>query len=377
MLAGRGFGKTRAGAEWVRGEIEAGRAKRVALVARTTGDVRDVIVEGESGIMSVSPPWNRPLYEPSKRRLTWKNGAIATTYSADKPDQLRGPSHDLAWADELAAWRYPDAWENLLFTMRFSTVPRVIATTTPRPTALIKSLIKRADTVILRGNSFENAANLPPSYLQSILAKHQGTRLGRQEIYAEILDDNPGALWTRALLEKAYTVEQPAGGFTRIVVGVDPPAASSEGAAEAGIIVCGFAADKRVYVLEDCSLSGTPLEWARQAIAAYHRWSADRVVAEVNQGGDMVEAVLRQVDRNVSYKAVRATRGKRLRAEPVVALYEQGRCLHLGAFPELEDQMCEWVPDEGDSPDRLDALVYSATELVTTSREVAFEEGIW
>lgn len=373
MLAGRGFGKTRAGAEWVRQEIASGAARRVALVGRTASDVRDVIVEGESGILSISPPWDRPLYEPSKRRLTWKNGAIATTYTADKPDQLRGPAHDLAWADELAAWRYRDAWDQLLFGMRLSTVPRVLATTTPRPAPLIKELLKRADTVILRGSSYENRVNLAPSFLNSIIKRYEGTRLGRQELYAEVLDDNPGALWNRDLLDRAYTSDLPPGGFTRIVVGVDPPASSEEGAAEAGIVVCGLTREQQVYVIEDCSMAGTPLDWARQVIAAYHRWKADRVVAETNQGGEMVEAVLRQVDRNVSYRGVRASRGKRVRAEPVVALYEQGRVKHLGAFPQLDDQLCEWVPDVGDSPDRLDALVWAVTELVHISREVQVE----
>ena len=383
LMAGRGFGKTRCGAEWVRAEVKAGR-RRIALVAPTAADARDVMVEGESGILAISPDHERPLYEPSKRRLTWRNGAVATTFSADEPERLRGPQHDAAWCDELGAWRYPEAWDMLMFGMRLGADPRTVVTTTPRPAKLIRDLVRDPTCVVTRGSSYENRANLAGAFLQQIIKKYEGTRLGRQELNAELLDDVPGALWSRALIEAA----RPPMGFVmpdlvRVVVAIDPAASSGEDADETGIIVAGKDKDSRGYVLADLSGHHTPIEWARIAVAAYKSHGADRIVAEVNNGGEMVEATLRVVDDNVAYTAVHATRGKVVRAEPVAALYEQGRIRHMGAFTALEDQMCEFTPDldrskpkrdstdpsslgKGGrtSPDRADALVWAFTELL-------------
>ncbi len=383
LMAGRGFGKTRCGAEWVRAGVKVGR-RRIALVAPTAADARDVMVEGESGILAISPDHERPRYEPSKRRLTWRNGAVATTFSADEPERLRGPQHDAAWCDEMAAWRYPEAWDMLMFGLRLGEDPRVMVTTTPRPTRLLKSLVADPTVAISRGTTYQNRANLAGAFLQQIIKKYEGTRLGRQELNAELLDDVPGALWSRALVEAA----RPPMGFVmpdlvRVVVAIDPAASSGEDADETGIIVAGKDKDSRGYVLADLSGHHTPIEWARIAVAAYKSHGADRIVAEVNNGGEMVEATLRVVDDNVAYTAVHATRGKVVRAEPVAALYEQGRIRHIGAFTALEDQMCEFTPDldrskpkrdptdpssfKGGvhaSPDRADALVWALTELL-------------
>jgi phage terminase large subunit-like protein len=368
-MAGRGWGKTRVGAEWVRGEVEEGRATRVALVAPTAADARDVMVEGESGLLAVHPPNARPEYEPSKRRVTWPNGAIATLYSADEPERLRGPQHDLAWADELAAWRYlQDAWDMLMFGLRLGQNPRVLVTTTPKPRVLLKQLIADPATVVTYGRTDENRANLAPSFFTKIVKRYEGTRLGRQELGGELLEDIEGALWTRKMVEAAYTTTHPK--LERVVVAIDPAMTSGEESDETGIVVVGMARDPITkdphgYVLEDLSGRYTPYEWAGKAITAYKRQMADRVVAEVNNGGDMVEAQLRMVDRSVSYKAVHASRGKRVRAEPVAALYEQGRVHHVGGLPTLEDQMCAFVPDDMEtSPDRVDALVWALTELI-------------
>ncbi|HEY0838862.1 MAG TPA: terminase family protein, partial [Vulgatibacter sp.] len=238
LLAGRGFGKTRVGAEWVREQVESGKARRIALVARSAADIRDVMVEGESGILAVSPPWNKPKYEPSKRRLTWPNGAIATTYSADEPNLLRGPQHDAAWADERAAWRYDDAWDQLMFGLRLGSDPRCVVTTTPRPTKAIKELIADSGTFVTRGSTYDNRANLAKAFLEKIVKKYEGTRLGRQELNAEILEDTEGALWTMALIEASRVAEAPAG-LVRIVVGVDPAVTSGESSNETGIVICG------------------------------------------------------------------------------------------------------------------------------------------
>lgn len=369
-MAGRGWGKTRVGAEWVRAEVAAGRATRVALVAPTAADARDVMVEGESGILAVHPPDDDlPVYEPSKRRVSWPNGAIATLYSADEPERLRGPQHDLAWADELAAWRYlQDAWDMLMFGLRLGARPRVLVTTTPKPRKLLRELISDPSCVVTYGRTDENRQNLAPSFLKTIVSRYHGTRLGRQELGGELLEDVEGALWLRAMIEDARVTGHPK--LERIVVAIDPAVTSGENADETGIVVCGIAtpngaSEPHGYVLEDLSGRFTPYEWAKRAITAYKRQQADRVVAEVNNGGDMVEAQLRMVDRNVSYKPVHASRGKRVRAEPVAALYEQGRIHHVGGFAALEDQMCSFVPDDTEtSPDRVDALVWALTELI-------------
>ena len=365
ILAGRGFGKTRSGAEWIRQIVAAGGAQRIALVGATAADVRDTMIEGESGLLKVFPPHQRPRYEPSKRRITFHNGAQGTAFSADEPDRLRGPNHDLAWCDEIAAWRYPDAWDQLIFGLRIGENPRLVATTTPRPTPLIRSLVDRADTVVTKGSTYENTKNLAPSFVDEILRRYEGTRLGRQELHAEILDDVEGALWSRDMIEASRVHTMPE--LTRIVVGVDPAVSSGESSNETGIVAVGCDKDGNGYVLDDRSLKGSPTEWANAAIALYHRSNADRIIVEANQGGDMVRHTLHTVESQVPVKAVHATRGKRTRAEPVAALYEQGKIKHVGAFPQLEDQMCSWTVDSP-SPDRLDALVWAVTELLIGSR---------
>ena len=369
ILAGRGFGKTRTGAETVRLLVDKGLAGHIALVGPTAGDVRDTMVEGESGLLSIFPSEQRPRYEPSKRRVTFHNGAMATAFSADEPDRLRGPNHDLAWADELAAWRYPEAWDMLMFGLRIGDLPRVIVTTTPRPTPLIRRLVGVEDgTVeITKGSTFDNQANLAQSFLDEVTKRYEGTRLGRQELYAEILDDVDGALFNRELLEQHRVTDHPP--LKRIVVGVDPAAGSKEENDETGIVVAGIGEDGHGYVLDDVSLRGTPNDWGRAAVAAYHRHDADRIIAESNQGGEMVSYTLRTIDPEAPVKLVRASRGKQTRAEPVSALYEQGKVHHLGFHPQLEDQMCSWVPNVGSSPDRVDALVWALSSLMLTQKE--------
>lgn len=364
ILAGRGFGKTRTGAEFIREQVVAGTARHIALVGATAGDARDTMIEGESGLLKVFPPDQRPRYEPSKRRITFFNGATASTYSADEPDRLRGPNHELAWADELAAWRYSDAWDQLMLGLRIGDNPRVVVTTTPRPVDVVRRLIATQDgtVVITRGSTYENTANLAPAFIEEMKRRYDGTTLGRQELYAEVLDDLEGSLWQRADIDKARAIKTPE--MKRVVVAIDPATTSRTSSNETGIIVVGLGIDGRGYVLEDVSLRGTPDEWGRAAITAYHRHKADRIVAESNQGGDMVRHTLFTVDRNVPIKLVHASRGKRTRAEPIAALYEQGRVSHAGSLTTLEDQLCGWVPDISDSPDRLDALVWGLTELM-------------
>jgi phage terminase large subunit-like protein len=373
ILAGRGFGKTRTGAETVRGWVESKRCTRLALVARTAADVRDVVVEGPSGILACSPPWYRPVWNASKRRLTWPDGQVATVYTADEPDLLRGPEHDGAWTDELASWRYREAWDNLMFGLRRGKDPRVVVTTTPRPTPLIRELVQRKTTRLTRGTTYENKTNLAPAFLDEIVTRYEGTRLGRQELNAEILDDNPNALWKRAMLDDKRVSKRPEH-LRRVVVAVDPPVAEvdltaeDDKRAECGIVVASVGLDGHGYVLDDCSMHGSPAEWGKKAVWAYKHYEADRLVAEINQGGAMVQHVIRTVDSRVSYKGVHASRGKLTRAEPVAALYEQGRVHHLGCLALLEDQMCTWMPGDK-SPDRMDALVWAITDLMLTGRD--------
>ncbi|HWG05447.1 MAG TPA: terminase family protein, partial [Beijerinckiaceae bacterium] len=325
VLAGRGWGKTRTGAEWIRGEIEAGRARRVALVAETANDARDVMVEGPSGILNVGAPDRRPRYEPSKRRLTWPSGAIATLFNATEPDQLRGPQFDAAWCDELAKWRYArETWDQLQFGLRLGVYPRQIVTTTPRPIALIKDMLADSATHVTRGCTLDNAANLAPTFLAQTIEKYGGTRLGRQELDAEILDDVPGALWTRAAFERAGFRLRAAPELARVAVAVDPSGAGGPGgeANAIGIVVAGKGIDGRFYVVADRSCKLSPNGRGRRAVEAYHEFSADRLVAEGNFGGAMVEHVIRSVDADVAYRAVTAARGKVARAEPIAALYE-------------------------------------------------------
>jgi len=370
-MAGRGFGKSRCGSEFVRERVEAG-SRRIALIGRTAADVRDVMIEGESGILAKSHPDFRPVYEPSKRRLTWPDdkfgkGAIATAYSADKPDQLRGPQHDVVWGDEFAAWRYiTETWSNADFGLRLGSNPCALLTTTPRPIKEIKELLTDPLCVVTRGSTFDNAGNLPQSAIEAMKKKYDGTRLGRQELYAEILDDNPGALWRRGLIESLRVKGDESRTFRKIVVAIDIATTANEGSDETGIIVAGLGSDGEGYVLEDISGKYTPNEWARKAINAFERWKANHIVIETNQGGDLIRNTLLTVKRSgLSIIEVHAARGKYTRAEPVAALYEQGRVHHVGMFATLEDQMCEWDPTQGGaSPDRMDALVWALTLLM-------------
>lgn len=372
MLAGRGFGKTRCGAEWVQQMAKEHPGCRIALVAETAADARKVMVEGDSGLLNIAAPDFMPEYSPANRQLTWPNGSIALTYNATQPDQLRGPQHHFAWSDEIAKWQYmQDSWDQLQFGLRLGEYPRQLVTTTPRPLPLIKKLVADPDTVVTRGRTMDNAANLATPFLKQIEERYGGTRLGRQELDGEILDDIPGALWARSSIDQTRMHEAPED-LERVLVAVDPATSAEEGSDETGIVVVGYARDKdgyaRGYVLEDGSLKGSPEEWARKAVMLYRKWSADRIVAEKNQGGDMVESVLRAVDRAVPIKLVHASRGKIIRAEPISALYEQHRIHHVGRFDELEDQMCTFSVDNirGNglgSPDRVDALVWGLTEL--------------
>lgn len=364
ILAGRGWGKTRTGAEDVAWSGMSNPGWRIAVVAPTAADARDTCIEGDSGLLKVLPreavqTWHRSLGE-----LILVNGTRYKTFSAEEPERLRGPQHNRAWADELAAWRYPEAWDQLMFGLRLGQHPQAVVTTTPKPTPLVKALVAAKTSHVTRGSTFDNAANLAPSALQMLKEKYEGTRLGRQELHAEILGDLPGALWSLASLD-AYRIRQ-APEMGRIVVAVDPAITATESADEHGLVVCGLAADKRGIVLEDASISGSPHEWARRAVSLYRSWSADCIVIEVNQGGDMVAHTIRTIDPNVKIKEVRASRGKHVRAEPIAALYEQGRVAHVGAFPELENQMTQMTTAgfEGEgSPDRVDALVWAMTEL--------------
>lgn len=372
ILAGRGWGKTRTGAEFIRDQIEAGYNGLIHLIAPTAADVRDVMVEGESGLMNISPPWNRPQYEPSKRRLTWPNGATATTFSAEKPDRLRGPQCGLLWADEIAAWKYPETWDMAMFGWRLGADPKAIVTTTPRPIDIVKELLETRGCVVTKGNSYENRANLADIWFETVILKHEGTRLGKQEIHAEILDDTPGALWTLDLIDEfriSYEVFKQIE-LVRIAVAIDPAVTSdAETSNETGILAAGIDADGEAYVLADRSGIYAPIAWAKKAIELLGLLEGDRVVAEVNNGGDLVEANLRAVDPMVPYAKVHASRGKRTRAEPVSSYYEQGLVHHVGVLPTLEDQMTTWNAEDGsDSPDRLDALVWVLTFLMARRR---------
>jgi phage terminase large subunit-like protein len=365
ILAGRGWGKTRTGAEWLKTRMLERPGSRWAIVAPTYADARDTCVEGESGLLSILPPgtlakWNRSLGE-----LAFSNGAQAKLFSADEPERLRGPQHHGSWCDELAAWRYPDAWDQLLFGLRLGERPQTVVTTTPKPTALVRALAKDPTTVVTRGNTFDNARNLSPAALAKLRERYEGTRLGRQELYAEILEDVEGALWSSGQIEALRVREHPP--LQRIVVAIDPAVTHKPDSDETGIIVAGVARvgrDLHGYVLDDLSDRMSANAWARKAVGAYRTQKADRIVAEVNNGGDLVEVNVRLVDSMVAYSAVHAARGKRTRAEPVAALYEQGRVHHVGGFPKLEDQMTTWDPSMSESPDRLDALVWALSELM-------------
>lgn len=343
----------------------------VNLIAATADDARDIMVEGESGILAVCRESERPNYKKSERKLEWPNGATSLIFTADEPDRLRGKQHRKLWADEIAAWRYPDAWDQAKLGLRLGTDPQAVVTTTPRPTKLVKDLNSDAHTAVTGGTTYENRANLAPAFFEEIIKTYEGTRLGRQELLAQILADNPDALWSRGLLDETRVTKFPP--LKRIVVAVDPQTGTT--GAETGIMVGGVgrAEDGKThaYILDDRSLRDTPNQWARAALTAYNKYSADLIVGEQNQGGEMVRSTIQTVaeieKQRVPVKLVHASRGKYIRAEPVAALYEQCRVHHVGAFPILEDQMCEWMPGM-ESPDRLDALVWLMTELVIDRR---------
>ncbi len=373
FLAGRGAGKTRSGAEWVRAKVKAGY-ERLALIAPTSADARDVMVEGTSGILSVSWQHDKdlngklmglPSYEPSKRRLTWGNGAIATLFSAEEPERLRGPQHDAIWADELAAWKNgQDAWDMAMFGLRLGTNPQVMVSTTPKPVPLLRTLLRDPTTEVTRATTHSNKANLADAFLAQIVKKYEGTRLGRQELAGELLEEAEGALWNRAMIERARLKGQ-LPQFKRVVVAVDPAVTAKAESNLTGIVAAALGVDGRGYILADASDRYSPDAWARKAVAQFDTLKADRIVAEGNQGGELVRHTIQSVRLNVPVTIVHASRGKQARAEPIAALYEQGRVSHAAAFSELEDQMCTWEPlGDQPSPDRIDAMVWALTELM-------------
>lgn len=352
---------------------QANPGSRIAIVAPTYADARDTCIEGDSGLRGILPKacieaWNRSLGE-----LILVNGTRYKLFAAEEPERLRGPQHHRAWCDELGAWRYAETWDQLLFGLRLGTDPRVVVTTTPKPNALVRTLIKSQRTRITGGSTFDNAANLAPAALAQLREKYEGTRLGRQELNAELLDDVPGALWTRAMLDGPRVKAPP--DLVRVVVAVDPSGTKGDGGGDdIGIVVAGKGVDGRCYVLADRSCNLSPDGWGRRAVAAYSEFRADRIVAERNFGGAMVEHVIRSIDPKVSYREVTASRGKVARAEPVAALYEQGKVSHVGAFAQLEDQLCQMTGSgfigEG-SPDRADAMVWAITELMLEAQPAA------
>ena len=376
ICGGRGAGKTRAGAEWVRSMVEGdmpmdeGRAKRIALVGETYDQVRDIMIFGSSGIMACTPPDRRPEWQATRRRLVWPNGAVAEAHSASSPESLRGPQFDAAWLDELAKWKKStEAYDQLQFALRLGDNPQQVITTTPRNTKVFRSVMDNPSTVITQAPTEANRANLAGSFLSEVRRRYGNTRLGRQELDGLLMVDLDGALWTSAMLDDIHLKVRP-DGFERVVVAVDPTVSSGKTSDACGIIVAGLVRSGvhwQAVVLEDATVErATPHQWAQAAIAAYERHDADRIVAEVNQGGDLVETLIHQCDPLVPYGAVRASRGKIARAEPVAALYEQGRVRHVEGLTELEEQMGQMTTTgfQGDgSPDRVDALVWALTEL--------------
>ena len=368
VLAGRGFGKTRTGAEAIRSWVASGYCQRIALLNATLGQARSVMVEGVSGLMEVHPPPERPRFESARQRLVWPNGATGELYGANNYESLRGPQFDAAWIDELAKFRYPEeAWDQLMFGLRLGQNPRCIVTTTPRPIPLLEKLLARDDVVVTHGTTFENASHLAPAFLEQIVKQYEGTHMGAQELYAQLLTERQGALWRRDMI--CYQMpEYEADGapkLARIIIAIDPAETHHQDSDETGIVVAGLAENRYAYVLEDLSGRLSPGDWGQRAVEAYWRFKADRIVAEVNKGGDMVERILRSIDPKISYKAVRATRGKLTRAEPIAALYEQRKVFHAQPLPLLEAQLCGYVPGvTSKSPDRLDALVWALTDLI-------------
>ncbi len=374
LQAGRGFGKTRVGAEQVR---EWARSfQYINLIGATLDDARDIMIEGESGILAVCPNHERPRYVG--RKLLWPNGALSLIFTADEPERLRGKQHEKLWADELGAWRYAEAWDQAQFGLRLGHSPQAIVTTTPRPVKTVRELLADPDCIVTHGTTYENAPNLAPPFLRKIVRRYEGTRLGRQELNAELLNDNPRALWNRDMIDRLRVETAPV--LSRVVIGLDPNVKNRDRTVlaktydtldEAGIVVAGTAmiGDRaHFYVLGDYSIDEGPNVWGGRSVQAYREHRADRIIGEVNNGGDMVEATIRAVDQNVSYKSVTASRGKAVRAEPISALYEQGRVHHVGSFARLEDEMCDFDPviamlPTTKSPNRMDALVWALTEL--------------
>lgn len=369
-MAGRGWGKTRTGAQWVRDLVENHGVMRIALVAPTAADVRDIMVNGESGIIAQSPPWNMPEYQSSKRRVVWPNGAQAFMYSSEKPNRLRGPQHEAAWVDELTSLLRPETWDMLEFGNRLGKNPQTLVTTTPKVAhKLLKKLLKSKRLVTSKGGMAENIHNLAPQFVADMTEKYAGTRLGRQEIDGEFMDKIEGALWSDDFL-RMDPHKIPPGLIQNIVVAIDPSATGDEETSECGIVVVGVDEQLNGYVLEDASASLKPNEWGRKAIECYRRWRANKIIAEVNHGGEMVEAILRNIDKYVPYESVHASSGKRIRAEPVSALYEQRRVFHVGIFDNLEDEMISFNPEDRIPVDRVDALVWGFTHLIVDQVEV-------
>ena len=369
ILAGRGWGKTRTGAQDIALYALKNENTISAVVAPTFGDLRRVCFNGPSGLMSIIPKecldtsFGTDGYSASDMEIRLFNGSKIVGYAAINPERLRGPQFHRAWCDELASWRYPEAFDQLMFGLRLGQDPKCIITTTPKPIPILKSLITREDVHVTKGNTFENAENLAESALEMMRERYEGTALGRQELYAEILDDIEGALWTHKQIEDTRLLKDTEKELKTIIVAIDPAVTAGENSDETGIVVVGKDMNNEYYVLEDVSGKYSPDEWGRLAVKTFYDWEADRIVAETNNGGDLVERLLRSVDNNIPYRSVRATRGKMLRAEPIAALYEQKKVHHMGAFPELETQMCTYVGQLKPSPDRLDALVWGLTEL--------------
>jgi len=376
ILAGRGWGKTRTGAQDIALYALRNNNVNCAVVAPTHGDLRRVCFGGQSGLLSIIPKEcfldsvDMKGYSSSTSEIRLFNGSKITGYAAQEPDRLRGPQFHRAWCDEVAAWRYPEAFDQLMFGLRLGDNPQCVITTTPKPTKLIKELVVRDDVHVTSGNTFENEDNLAESALTMLKDKYEGTTLGRQELYAEIIDNLDGALWNTDLIDEARMSDDTEKELTQIIVAIDPAVTANADSDETGIVVVGKDSNNEYYVLEDLSGRHSADKWGRIAINAFYEWEADRIVAEVNNGGDLVERLIRNIDYNVSYRSVRATRGKILRAEPIAALYEQRRVHHIGIFPELESQMCSYTGETNSSPDRLDALVWGLTELSKSKGQV-------
>lgn len=374
VLAGRGWGKTRTAAEWFIENIQNHGYRHGSLVGAAADEVRDIMIEGESGILACSPPWFYPEYVPSKKLITWPNGARTNIYYGTEPEKSRGAQSDIVWMDEACKWQYPeDTFDNIIFGCRLGNNPLCMITTTPKPIKLIKDLSKDERCIVTRGKTTDNVHNLAKPFVDSIIRKYQGTRLGRQELDGEILDDNPNALWKRGNIDAHRIRPEQMPDLRRIIIPIDPAVTDNEGSDDTGIIPAGEGRAPAIenvmnpdlthyYVLDDATLKGSPLSWGSRAIDRYRYWRADKIIAEVNNGGDLVRENLRNIDRNIPYDDVHASRGKYVRAEPVSSLYEQGRVHHVGFFPSLEDELCEWQPGEK-SPNRLDSLVWGISYM--------------